>query len=205
MERVCRVAQLGVGTESFVSGNTAVTPPLFRKRQAMTNSSASYRTCVVNNLLRSFLLAVFLALTALPGLGRAAPGDFVSLRVPDLPQAVGFFHDVMNCDVIAQSAAVNASPAAMLDCGDGITVELVRRTGMPAHESGVTFATDNAVAAAAWLRANHVVVGQLVRTAEGVDDEKVTVDFVTPWGQPMQLISHGRSDDGSDGTRLAAQ
>jgi catechol 2,3-dioxygenase-like lactoylglutathione lyase family enzyme len=159
----------------------------------------------VNNSLRSLLFAVFLTLAALPGLGRAAPGDYISLHVPDLPQAVGFFHEVMNCDVIAESNAVSAAAAAMLDCGNGITVELTGQSGRPTSEPGITFATDDAVAAAAWLRANHIVVGQLVRTAEGVDNEKIVIDFVTPWGQPIQLVSHGPSDGGSAGTRLAAQ
>ena len=57
----------------------------------------------MNNLLRSLLFIVFFALAGLPSLGRAASGGYVSLHVPDLPQAIGFFHDVMNCDVIAQS------------------------------------------------------------------------------------------------------
>jgi hypothetical protein len=171
----------------------------------------------VNNPLRYLLFAVFFALTALPGVGRAASGDYVSLKVPNVAQAVVFFHDVINCDVIAQSAAANAAPAAMLDCGDGNTVELVGDSApskssrsKPHAESSrqqvITFSTDNAVAATAWLRANHVAItGEPVRTAEGVDSATTVVDFVAPWGQPMRLVSHGRSDDLSAGTRLAAQ
>ena len=158
----------------------------------------------MNNLLRSLLLTVILALGVLPGAGRAAPG-YVSLQVPDVAQAVRFFHDLMNCDVIAQGSTSSVATSAMLDCGDGSTVEVIRRAGKASSKSGISFATDDAVAAAAWLRSNHVAVGQLVRTAEGVDNERVTVDFVTPWGQPMQLISLGRSDDGANGARLAAQ
>jgi catechol 2,3-dioxygenase-like lactoylglutathione lyase family enzyme len=178
----------------------------------MTKSAASHWTCVVNNPLRSILFAVFLALAALPGRARAAADDYVSLRVPDLVQAVGFFHDVMNCDVIARSATAGTATSAMLDCGDGSTVELTRQSSStkmgvrPMHTPAITFATDNAVAAAAWLRANHVVIiGQPVRTAEDVDNEKVVVDFVAPWGQPMRLVSHGRPEEFSVGTRLAAQ
>ncbi|HEY0196920.1 MAG TPA: VOC family protein [Rhodanobacter sp.] len=160
----------------------------------------------MNNPLRSLLFVAFLTVAALPGLGRAASGGYVSLRVPDLVQAIGFFHDVMNCDVIVESGALHAPPAAMLDCGDGTTVELIRQAGTPAREPGITFATDNAVAAAAWLRANHIaIVGQPMRIAEGIGSEKVVVDFVAPWGQPMQLVSHGRPDDEAVGTRLAAQ
>jgi catechol 2,3-dioxygenase-like lactoylglutathione lyase family enzyme len=181
-------------------------------RQAMTKSAASHWTCVVNNPLRSILFAAFLALAALPGHARAAADDYVSLRVPDLVQAVGFFHDVMNCDVIARSATAGTATSAMLDCGDGSTVELTRQSSgsklhaKPQHEPAIVFATDNAVAAAAWLRANHVVIiGQPVRTAEDLDNEKVVVEFVTPWGQPMRLVSHGRPKDFPAGTRLAAQ
>ncbi|WP_158884433.1 VOC family protein [Rhodanobacter sp. L36] len=160
----------------------------------------------MNNLLRSLLFAVFFALAALPNLSRAASGGYISLHVPDLPQAIGFFHDVMNCDVIAQSATNVASSAAMLDCGDGSTVELIHRNNTRAVEPTVVFTTDNATAAAMWLRAHRVsIVGQPVRLADGVDSERVVVDFVTPWGQPMQLVSHGRVDDGSTGSRLAVQ
>jgi catechol 2,3-dioxygenase-like lactoylglutathione lyase family enzyme len=160
----------------------------------------------VNNLLRSLLYIVFFALASLPSLGRATSGGYVSLHVPDLPQAIGFFHDVMNCDVIAQSTASGAPSAAMLDCGDGSTVELIHRNNTRAVEPTVVFTTDNATAAAIWLRAHHVaIVGQPVRIADGVESERVVVDFVTPWGQPMQLVSHGRADDDSAGSRLAAQ
>lgn len=165
----------------------------------------------MNKPLRHLLFAVFLAMAALPGVGRAASGDYVSLQVPDVSQAVGFFHDVMNCDVIAQTGAAGTRAAAMLDCGDGDTVELVQaNTASKARASSsrqvISFTTDNAVAATAWLRANHVaIVGQPVRTSYGSDGEKVVVDFVAPWGQPMRLISRGSADALSAATRLAAQ
>jgi catechol 2,3-dioxygenase-like lactoylglutathione lyase family enzyme len=174
-------------------------------RQVVTNLWTSHWTRVVNNLLRYLLFAVFFALAALPSLGRAASGGYVSLHVPDLPQAIGFFHDVMNCDVIAQNSATDAA-SAMLDCGDGSTVELVRRKGALAIDPTVILSTNNAAAASAWLRAHHVtIVGLPVRITDGVESERVVVDFVTPWGQPMQLVSHGHADDGSAATRLAAQ
>lgn len=165
----------------------------------------------MNNPLRYLLVAALIAFSALPGTGRAASGGYVSLEVPDVAQATGFFQHVMNCDVISQNASDPAEPAAMLDCGDGVTVELRRQRVTSAvrtasvHRQVMVLATDDAIAATAWLRANHVViVGQPARTAEGMS-RKVVVDFMAPWGQPMELVSHGPADDLSDGARLAAQ
>jgi hypothetical protein len=158
---------------------------------------------VVNKSLRHLLLVVVLALAALPGLSRAASGDYVSLQVPDVPQAIGFFHDVMNCDVIAQSTTGNLTRSAMLDCGDGNTVELTG--GAVAHQRVISFVTDDATAASAWLRAKHVrVLAQPVHVAAGSNRDNVVVDFVTPWGQPLRLVSHARADELS-ATRLAVQ
>ncbi|MEP6897202.1 MAG: VOC family protein [Rhodanobacter sp.] len=160
----------------------------------------------MNKLLRSLLVTVFFALATLPGLGRASSGDYLSLQVPDLRQAVSFFQDVMNCSLLSANIGTGKHAPAMLDCGDGSMVELVVRSG-PSHASStVIFVTDNAVKAAAWLRANHVaIVGQPVRTAEGMRMDNVVVDFVAPWGQPMQLVSHAAPDATDTATRLAVQ
>ncbi len=161
----------------------------------------------MNKLLRSLLATIFFALATLPGLARASSGDYLSLQVPDLNQAVGFFQDVMNCSLLGENIRTGTNaPPAMLDCGDGSMVELVVRIG-PSHPSStVIFVTDDAVEAAAWLRASHVaIVGQPVRTAEDIRTDKVVVDFVAPWGQPMRLVSHATPDANAAGARLAVQ
>jgi catechol 2,3-dioxygenase-like lactoylglutathione lyase family enzyme len=164
----------------------------------------------VNKLLRVSLAIVWLTLLALPGLGRAGTGGYVALPVPDVQQATAFFHDVMNCAVVSESTGAHAAPSTLMDCGGGTIVELTggtaRQNGAMSAAPAVVFVTDNAVAAASWLRANHVaVVGQPLRMAEGVDMDRIAVDFVTPWGQPMQLVSHAPAEENVGGTRLVVQ
>lgn len=157
-------------------------------------------------MLLPLLAAALLALTALPT--RAAPaggGDYLALQVPDLPRAVQFFHAVMNCAPI--DAGADASQTALLDCGDGHIVALTRGEAPNGHQAAAgTLTTDDALAAAAWLRANHVrILGRPVRVAEGPGVEQVVVTFLTPWGQPLQLASHSPASALPVDARLAVQ
>ena len=97
------------------------------------------------------------------------------------------------------TAASGSAAVALLDCGDGSIVELsagASRPGAsrPPHAAAAAkpaLATRDAVAAAAWLRANRVrVIGQPQRIAEGRGASRTVVTFLTPWGQPLQLVSH---------------
>ena len=153
----------------------------------------------MNKLLRSSLMLLCLTLTGVPGAARAG-GGYLPLAVPELPQAVVFFHAVLNCALLSEDAASGSATVALQDCGDGSIVELsagASRSGasrLPhataAAAPAPALATRDAVAAAAWLRANHVrVVGQPRRIAEGRGASRTVVTFVTPWGQPLQLVS----------------
>lgn len=158
-------------------------------------------------MLLPLLAAALLALAALPT--RAAPaggGDYLALQVPDLPRAVRFFHAVMNCAPI--DAGADAAQTALLDCGDGHIVALTRGEAPNGQHQSVagTLATDDALAAAAWLRANHVrIVHGPVRVAEGPGVAQIVVTFLTPWGQPLQLTSHAPASALPVDAQLAVQ
>jgi catechol 2,3-dioxygenase-like lactoylglutathione lyase family enzyme len=174
----------------------------------------------VNKTLLLLLTATFFALAALPGVGRAAPadGDYIALHVPDLAKAVDFFNRTMDCDLISKSAASDATQVALLDCGHGAVVELslgtdpqgqpVRSGGKPGKEA-VALVTDDPAAAAAWLRTRQVtVIGQPVTVAHGADAGRTVVRILTPWGQPLQLVSPRVDDplhETAGNTRLAAE
>ena len=152
----------------------------------------------MNKLLSSSLMFLCLALLGVPAAARAG-GGYLPLTVPDLPQAVGFFHEVMNCALLSEDTANGTPAVALMDCGDGSIVELsagasrpnARRSHHVASTAEPVLATNDAVAAAAWLRANHVsVIGQPVQSAEGRGASRTVVTFLTPWGQPLQLVSH---------------
>ena len=151
----------------------------------------------MNKLLRSSLMLLCLTLGGLPGAARAG-GGYLPLAVPDLPQAVVFFHAVLNCALLSEDAASGSAAVALLDCGDGSIVELSAGASRPgasrlphaATAAEPALAIRDAVAAAAWLRANHVrVIGQPRRIAEGRGASRTVVTFVTPWEQPLQLVS----------------
>lgn len=148
------------------------------------------------------LLALLLLALALPA--RAAPpgdGGYIDLQVPDLPGAVRFFHDVMHCAPLDDTSGPQS---ALLDCGNGNIVALQRgNAGAQTPRPTGAFVTDDALAAAAWLRANHVrVVGEPKRVALGPGAAEFVVTFLAPWGQPLRLVS--RADAPAD-ARLAAQ
>lgn len=170
----------------------------------------------MNKLLSSSYLLLCLALTGLPAAARAG-GGYLPLTVPNLPQAVGFFHQVLNCALLSEDAANGTPAVALMDCGDGSIVELSAGASRPNARRGQrpaapALATNDAVAAAAWLRANHVrVIGQPVRSAEGRGASRTVVTFLTPWGQPLQLVSHTGASEAAphaataSDTGLAAQ
>jgi len=160
-------------------------------------------TRTMNKTLPLSLLAMIFALAALPGVGRAAPGDggYASLHVPDLAQAVDFFEHAMNCGLISQSAATDAVQVALLDCGHGNVVEVARAPASRAlraqwhagatHEA-IALVADDPLATAKWLRAEGIaLVGQPVMIVHGADAGRILVTLRTPWGQPLRLVSSG--------------
>ena len=162
---------------------------------------------ITARLLLPLLATAFLAL-ALPAARAATPGNsgYVAMQVADLPGAVRFFRGMLNCAPV--DAAADASQAALLDCGNGNIVSLTLGTAGPSHAPAGTLTADDARATAAWLRAHHVrVIGGPRVVAEGPGLDQVEVTLLTPWGQPLRLVSHaaGRTDPSLHGAQLAVQ
>lgn len=135
-----------------------------------------------------------------------AQSDYVRMEVPDLRQAVRFFRDVMNCTVLSADAVPPTSASsgglALMDCSPDVIVELTNAHGTAPHKTApvqVAFAVNDAAAAAAWLRSNHVTV-----LHDGIDANRRVVSFLAPWGQPLRLVGPGESLNAGS-ARLAAQ
>jgi hypothetical protein len=172
----------------------------------------------VNKTLLYPLIALCLFVNALPGVSRAADGgDYLSVRVPDVTQAVSFFRDALNCSLIGTGTPAPAADAsAMLSCGRETTVEIHRSAvaTSPRKTSSaappLTLDIDDPTGVAAWLRTHHVkLLGSPTRLIHGADAGKVAVSFLTPWGEPLQLISRINADDwlpsAAPATQVAAQ
>ncbi len=135
-----------------------------------------------------------------------AQGDYVRMEVPNLHQAVAFFRDVMNCTVLSADAVptttMPAGGLALMDCSPDVIVELSTAHGNAPRKTApvqVAFAVNDATAAAAWLRSNHLTV-----LHDGIDANKRVVSFLAPWGQPLRLVGPGESLSAGS-ARLAAQ
>ncbi len=163
----------------------------------------------MNKILLHLLIALFLSTAALPEVSRAAADsdDYVAVQVPNVSQAVAFFRDVLDCGVIAGDSAVSAAnSAALLTCGQETTVEISHAANASgtmktsklatAPAQPLTLDIDDATSIAAWLRSHHIrLIGSPTRLTSGPDAGKVAIGFLTPWGEPLRLISRIRADD----------
>lgn len=159
---------------------------------------------VVNKTLLRLVTALSFVLAALPGAPHAAAAgsDYIALQVPDLRQAVSFFHDVMNCNALSGDGNASMTGVALLDCGRQTVVELTeslapagREHAAPARDR-VTLNADDATNLAVWLRVNRIrLIGKPVHIAAGTEPGKIAVNFLTPWGQPLELVSRISGDD----------
>ena len=133
-------------------------------------------------------------------------GGYTRIAVPDLAQAATFFENVLDCEPVGQIPP--ASPAAsarrvtgstLLICDSGSVVELFvpaandRATvGNPrAHAvAPVELYASDAAHADEWLRRAGVkVTGNARLVSTGPHAGQVVVGFLSPWGQPMRLVS----------------
>lgn len=162
---------------------------------------------ITARLLLPLLATAFLALTTLPACA-TPPGNsgYLAMQVTNLPNAVHFFRNMLNC--VPVDAGAETSQTALLDCGNGNIVSLTLGTTPASHALAGTLATDDVRATATWLRAHHVrIVGGPSVVTEGPGLDQVMVTLVTPWGQPLRLVSHATDRNGPalPGAELAAQ
>lgn len=155
------------------------------------------------SLFALLLFALSLAAIA-PSGARAATlygGDYVSVGVPDLGQAVAFFQDVLDCrligpeSVVAEATADDVPASRLLSCDAGSVVELFDNRGIspsPASsrtEQPLQFVSDDVQHASEWLRRTGVNVGGSPhRLTSGPLAGRMVLDFVSPWGLRLQLL-----------------
>lgn len=166
---------------------------------------------------KSLLLGLFLGLGMMVGAlpVRAATlygDDYARVGVPDLPQAVAFFTEVLGCRPLDSTTARTASgsprPSRLLTCDTGSIVELFeQRSIVPASQRAaqtVQFVTDDVVHAGQWLRHQGVDVSSAPhRLTSGPLAGRLALDFVSPWGLHLQLLGD-RPDSSAGGTLATA-
>lgn len=123
-----------------------------------------------------------------------ADSDYAQLSVPDMGQAVSFFENVMGCARLSSAEAPAAS--TLLECANDRVLELFPASnGHVSSSPPVQFRSSDLRSASAAVRSHHL------RTIEHAPQRGVeAVEFLTPWGQRIELV--GRSSR-SPGTRSA--
>lgn len=151
----------------------------------------------------------------------AHDSGYASIGVPDLQQATNFFRNILDCEpvnpiALNESAGAAASRGAghamrhdlpqsrLLLCDAGTVVELFDdhaarspSTARHATDHGnrpVQFSTDDVAHASQWLRREGVtVIGAPVTVTSGPHAGQTVVNFVAPWGLPLQLVGWNRN------------
>jgi catechol 2,3-dioxygenase-like lactoylglutathione lyase family enzyme len=158
----------------------------------------------MNKSLVSLLVVILLGAVALamPSLGRSAAfhdGDYARIGVPNLPQAVAFFRDVLDCQPVDPISVEGARQSRLMACDSDSIVELFDDHGTaspsPAHRAGkrdepLRFVSSDVRNADQWLRSAGVrVIGSPHTLRSGPDAGQTAVDFMSPWGLRLQLVS----------------
>jgi catechol 2,3-dioxygenase-like lactoylglutathione lyase family enzyme len=151
------------------------------------------------SILSFLMIALLSALAGMPVGARAASirgSSYVTLAVPDVPQAVIFFRDILDCqpiEVASMDSTGKQSQRALLMCETDTVVELSggRPTNVAilAHTVPVQFFANDVTHADQWLRRQGVkVIGAPITPTSGPQAGMTLVNFVAPWGQPLQLV-----------------
>ena len=124
--------------------------------------------------------------------------DYALIDVPDVQQAVDFFRNVLDCEVI--DAATAEPNNALMACQSGMILEVVvsRSGSAAANVAPVRFVVNQIANADRWLEREGVrVIGKPVQATSGPDAGQTVVNFVAPWGLRLQLT-------GSAGSKISA-
>lgn len=156
------------------------------------------------------LLLVFGLLAFVPPGAHAATlhdNGYASVGVPNLPQAVKFFQDVLDCRVIGlqpTGVARATSASRLLSCDAGSIVELfaISASSPTGPAQPLQFVSADVRHADHWLRHQGArVSGAPHRLTSGPLAGRMVLDFVAPWGLRLQLVDSGMRRP--SGTRLA--
>lgn len=124
--------------------------------------------------------------------------DYALIDVPDIRQAVNFFRDVLDCEVI--DAATAKQDTALMACESGMILELVAAHGGSSEKNAapVRFVVNDVANADRWLKREGAhVIGKPVLATSGPDAGETMVNFVAPWGLRLQLV-------GAAGSKISA-
>lgn len=156
------------------------------------------------SLLLLLLIAVLgSAAMAAPATTRAATfhdGDYMLIGVPDLPQAVAFFQDILGCQSIDPTApVVSTQDSRLLSCEADQIIELSASRGAAspafvsatsADDTPVQFFADDAASVGNWLKHEGVrMLGPPHTLRAGPHAGQLAVDFLSPWGLHMRVVS----------------
>ena len=149
-------------------------------------------------IIAGLLLALFAVGGVMPA--RAESGsDYARAITPDVPAAIAFLRETMGCEVLD-----TRRERALLECGQGSVVEVVRGSPQAAGAAALHLHTDNVDATLDWLQQQHVplVAGRGAGTIG--PDGLLHIDVRTPWGQTLELIGRGTPRPGMNAP-LAAE
>lgn len=143
--------------------------------------------------------------------------DHIGINVPDLPQAVAFFSDVLGFTTVTQIGPVSldsnwkkvnhmhagTGPVTikMTRAGDGANIELFyyeKNEGsqqLPGSDdigaTHIAFYTPDIKASVAYLKSKQVTfLGEPFTMPAGDTEGETWVYFLTPWGAKMELVSY---------------
>lgn len=143
------------------------------------------------SLLATVLLGTLAAMAPLPDhAAEVRDRGYARVDVPDMSQALRFFSEVLGCEPLDSRADGGRSGSSLLLCGQGFVVELA---ASPAHAdpdkpgtgTPIQLVSDDLPGAARSLRHEVSNIGQPRTLRSG----QTAVDFVTPWGLHMELVS----------------
>ncbi len=142
-------------------------------------------------LLATVLLGALTALASPPGHAAAVQDrGYARVDVPDMSQALRFFSEVLGCEPLDSRADGGRSGTSLLLCGQGFVVELATSPARADSDKAgagapVQLVSDDLLGAARSLRHAVSNIGQPRTLRSG----RTAVDFVTPWGLHMELVS----------------
>jgi catechol 2,3-dioxygenase-like lactoylglutathione lyase family enzyme len=177
----------------------------------------------MKTIARSFILLAGLAAALAPASADSIPGmrghDHTGITVPDLPQAVAFFKDVIGCkkamsfgpfaddkgtfmtDVLGVDAKAVIEEITLVRCGFGSNIELFKYTAPDQKDAKlrnsdigafhIAFYVDDIAAAKTYLDGKGVATRMgPIPVSEGPAAGQSILYFQAPWGLQFEAISY---------------
>lgn len=147
-------------------------------------------------------LVLLVAGAPLPAAAQTQGGDYARILAPDVSMASDFLRDTMGCEPLDDTTVDDQY--ALLQCGRGSVIEIVRGSASAAPAPAVRLRTEQVGAVLSWLRHRQVRVIGVHATGTRPDTSLVHVDVIAPWGQTLELVGPGPLPAGEDRAQLAS-